>query len=53
MRHHLGIGLQLAAMTLLLMVVLYELQTHQLIVMPVGLTIGAIMFWGGTRLREG
>ncbi len=52
MRHHLGIGLQLAAMTLLLMIVLYELQSHQLIVMPVGLTIGAILFWIGTRLRE-
>ncbi len=53
MRHHLGIFLQLCAMTLLLGIVLFELKSHMLIVMPTGLTTGAILFWIGTKLREG
>ncbi len=53
MKHYLGIFLQLCAMTLLLGVVVFELQSHMLIVMPVGLSIGAFLFWIGTRLREG
>lgn len=53
MRHHLGIFLQLCGMTLLLGIVLFELQSHMLIVMPIGLSIGAFLFWIGTRLREG
>lgn len=53
MKHHLGIFLQLCAMTLLLGIVVFELQSHMLIVMPTGLTAGAILFWIGTRLREG
>lgn len=52
MKHHLGIFLQLCAMTLLLGIVLFELQSHMLIVMPIGLSVGAVLFWIGTRLRE-
>lgn len=53
MRHHFGISLQLCGMTLLLGIVLFELQSHMLIVMPIGLATGAFLFWIGTRLREG
>lgn len=54
MRHHIGIFLQVCAMTFLPLIVLYQLNFgFQLIIMPVCLTIGIIVFAIGTKLREG
>jgi len=53
MKHYLGIILQLVAMTGLPLIIMYQLLFgFQLIVMPVCLTIGVLVFWLGTILRE-
>jgi hypothetical protein len=53
MLHHLGIFLQICAMTLLPLIILYQLQFgFQLVVMPVLTVIGFAVFWIGTQLRE-
>lgn len=54
MKHHLGLLLQLAALTFLPMVIIWQLNFGiPLLVMP-ACTVGAIfVFWLGTRLREG
>jgi hypothetical protein len=53
MLHHLGIFLQICAMTFLPLIILYQLQFgFKLIVMPVCTVIGFAVFWIGTQLRE-
>ena len=53
MLHHLGIFLQICAMTFLPLIILYQLQFgFKLIVMPICTVIGFAMFWIGTQLRE-
>lgn len=53
MLHHLGIFLQICAMTFLPLIILYQLQFgFRLIVMPVCTVIGFVVFWIGTQLRE-
>ena len=53
MLHHLGILLQISAMTFLPLVILYQLNFgFRLIAMPVCTVIGFAVFWIGTQLRE-
>jgi hypothetical protein len=53
MRHHLGIFLQILAMTLLPLLIVYQLSLgFPLLVMPTCTLIGIGVFWIGTRLRE-
>jgi hypothetical protein len=53
MLHHLGILLQICAMTFLPLVILYQLNFgFRLIAMPVCTVIGFAVFWIGTQLRE-
>jgi hypothetical protein len=53
MLHHIGIFLQICAMTFLPLIILYQLQFgFKLIVMPVCTVAGFTVFWIGTQLRE-
>ncbi|MDA0282265.1 MAG: hypothetical protein O3B13_24030 [Planctomycetota bacterium] len=53
MLHHIGIFLQISAMTLLPLIILYQLQFgFKLVVMPICTVIGLAVFWIGTQLRE-
>lgn len=53
MKHHLGIGLQVAAMTLLpLLIVLQLWFGFELLVMPTLTIVGIVVFLLGTWLRE-
>jgi len=53
MLHHIGIFLQIAAMVLLPLIILYQLAFgFKLIVMPTCTVAGIIVFWIGTMLRE-
>ena len=53
MRHHLGILLQIIALTGLPLLIVYQLNFgFQLLVMPICTVIGMVVFWIGTRLRE-
>ncbi|MCA9034655.1 MAG: hypothetical protein KDA91_05970 [Planctomycetaceae bacterium] len=53
MKHHLGMLLQIIALGGLPTIVVFQLFFgFRLIVMPVSLTIGVIVFWLGTSLRE-
>ena len=54
MKQQLGFLLQLAVLALLPMLVIWQLQYgFRLIWMPALLTVGIIVFWMGTKLREG
>jgi hypothetical protein len=51
--HHFGILLQLIALTILPMVVLFQLNFGiKLVTMPVVTMIGIVIFIAGTQLRE-
>lgn len=53
MLHHIGIAMQISAMTFLPLIVLYQLQFgFKLIVMPISVVTGGFVFWIGTQLRE-
>jgi hypothetical protein len=53
MRHHIGILLQLAALTLLPSLVLWQWDFgFPLLVMPILTTVGIVMFYIGYKLRE-
>ena len=53
MLHHLGILLQIVAMTGLPLVILYQLNFgFQLTIMPICTVAAIIVFFVGTRLRE-
>lgn len=53
MLHHLGLLLQLGVLTVLPILVLYQLNFgFPLIVMPACLVAGIFVFWLGTYLRE-
>ncbi|MEO2033694.1 MAG: hypothetical protein ABGZ35_16575 [Planctomycetaceae bacterium] len=53
MKHRLGFFLQILVLSALPALVLYQLQFGiPLIVMPVSLLAGVILFAAGTRLRE-
>lgn len=53
MLHHLGILLQIAAMTGLPLVILYQLNFgFQLTIMPICTVTAIVVFFIGTRLRE-
>lgn len=53
MLHHLGIFLQICALALMPMVILWQLDFgFPLIVMPACVVIGFAVFWIGTQLRE-
>jgi hypothetical protein len=54
MRHRLGILLQLAVLVFLPMLVLWQLEFgFWLLVMPAMTVLGIVVFWIGTKLREG
>ncbi|HXY33169.1 MAG TPA: hypothetical protein VEI07_03015 [Planctomycetaceae bacterium] len=54
MRRQIGYLLQVAAMTLLLMLILWQLDFGiPLVVMPVLTVVGIIIFYIGYKLREG
>ncbi len=53
MRQYLGIGLQFFVLTALPLLIWWQLQFgFALIWMPALLTVGIVVFWIGTRLRE-
>jgi hypothetical protein len=53
MRHQIGFLMQFAVLVALPMMILWQLEFGiPLVVMPVSLVIGMIVFWLGTRLRE-
>lgn len=53
MRQTIGMLLQLAALTFLPLVILFQLNFGiQLLVMPTCTVIGIAVFWLGTKLRE-
>lgn len=53
MRHHIGIGMQMLAMAFLPLIILYQLNFgFQLIIMPICLTSGIVVFGIGTYLRD-
>jgi hypothetical protein len=53
MRHWTGLILQVAALTLLPSIIVFQLFFgFPLIVMPACLTLGIGVFWLGTKLRE-
>ena len=53
MRHYLGIGLQLFVLTVLPLLIWWQLMFgFSLVWMPSLLTLGIVFFWVGTRLRE-
>lgn len=53
MRHHLGILLQIIALTGLPLLIVYQLNFgFRLLFMPICTVIGIVVFWMGTRLRE-
>ena len=53
MRQQIGVALQFLVLTLLPMLIWWELQFGlPLILMPLLLVAGAVVFWIGTRLRE-
>lgn len=52
-KHHIGIFLQFVVLAVLPILVIWQLYFGiPLIVMPVSLTIGVVMFTLGTKLRE-
>ncbi len=54
MRRQVGFLLQVAALTLLPMLMLWQLDFGiPLVVMPIVLTIGIVLFFIGYKLREG
>jgi hypothetical protein len=54
MRHHIGYLMQVAALTLLPMLCLWEWDFGiPLIVMPAVLLVGILLFYIGYKLREG
>jgi hypothetical protein len=54
MRQHVGFLLQLAALTFLPVLILWQLTFgFRLLVMPVLTLVGMAVFWVGTRLRAG
>jgi hypothetical protein len=54
MRHHIGVLLQIVAMTLLLSVMFWQLDFGiRLIWMPAVTVVGIVVFYIGYRLREG
>ena len=53
MLHHLGLALQFIVLTLLPMLILWQLTYgFKLIYMPASLLVGIVVFVIGTRLRE-
>lgn len=53
MKHHLGIGLQLAVLAALPAVIIGQLAYNfHLLVMPISLVIGIVVFLVGYKLRE-
>ena len=53
MKHHVGMLLQLAALGGLPAIIVFQLfYGFRLIVMPISLTVGILIFWLGTSLRE-
>lgn len=53
MKHHIGILLQLIVLSVLPILVIWQLNFGiPLIVMPVSLLIGVVLFTLGTKLRE-
>ena len=53
MRQTIGMLIQIAVLAFMPMIILYQLNFgFRLIVMPVCTTIGIVVFWIGTRLRE-
>ncbi len=53
MRQYLGIGLQFFVLTALPLLIWWQLQFgFALIWMPSLLTVGIVIFWIGTRIRE-
>jgi hypothetical protein len=53
MRQQIGFLLQLAVLSLLPMLIYWQINYHfELIWMPALLTVGIVVFWIGYRLRE-
>lgn len=53
MKHYLGVGMQLTALVALPSIVIFQLFFgFRLIVMPISLVAGILVFWLGTTLRE-
>ncbi|HLQ44697.1 MAG TPA: hypothetical protein VK137_08215 [Planctomycetaceae bacterium] len=53
MRQTLGMLMQLAVLTFLPLLILYQLQFgFRVLVMPPCLVVGIVIFWIGTKLRE-
>ncbi len=53
MRQSFGMLLQLVVLSVLPLVILYQLQFgFRLLVMPICTVVGIAVFWVGTRLRE-
>lgn len=53
MKHHIGILLQLIVLSVLPILILWQLYFHiPLLVMPISLLIGVVLFTLGTKLRE-
>lgn len=53
MRHHLGVGMQIAAMVFLPLLIVWQLEYgFRILYMPMLLLVGMAVFWLGTRLRE-
>ena len=53
MKHHIGIALQLLVLAVLPTLILFQLQFRfRLMVMPVSLIIGIVIFAIGAKLRE-
>lgn len=53
MKHQIGVALQLVVLSVLPCLILFQLQWgFELIVMPVSLVIGIVLFAIGAKLRE-
>ena len=52
MRQKIGFFIQLAVLACLPVVIYLELVFHWLIVMPVAILAGSVLFWCGSKLRE-
>lgn len=53
MKYYLGFGLQLVALVALPSIVIFQLFFgFRLIVMPISLTAGILVFWLGSALRD-
>ena len=53
MKHYLGVGLQLISLIALPSIVIFQLFFgFRLIVMPISLTAGILIFWLGTAIRD-